>query len=181
MKIGVYIFIGWAALAMAFAPSIYSFVSFLIISLYVSPYLLTFSYDKGSVFDRTYNSIGFKLLSLLLVSGFSNLLIIAYNAGHSFDSLLSIDGFTDVAISSTIIRYSNELANSGSPLLLALNLFGTYRIGLSYTNEPKYKVFLVFSPVILYTLLTTEKYPFFLAVVFFLLGLLSSHNRVAKK
>jgi oligosaccharide repeat unit polymerase len=181
LKIGVYFFIVWAAIAAIIIPSIYSFVSLLLITTYLSPFFLTFSYDRISAFQRTYNSIGFKLLFLLLATGVSNLLIITNNAGHSLDALLTIEGFSNIAISSTVKRYSDDVANSGSPLLLAFNLFGTYRVGLSYLNELKYKILLVFSPIIFYTLLTTEKFPLFLATVFFLLGIVSNYKRSEKK
>lgn len=176
MKIGVYIFIGWAVLATVFYPSMYSLISLLIISLYVSPFIMTFSYDKRSVFNKKYHTIGYKLLFLLLASGVSNLLIITHNSGHYLGDLLSIDGFKAIAISSSLIRYSEVGVNSGSPVLLAFNLFGLYRCGLSYANEFRYKLGLIFAPLVVYTLLTTEKYPLFLAVVFFLLGLLSNRN-----
>jgi oligosaccharide repeat unit polymerase len=106
---------------------------------------------------------------LLIFLGFFNCYLIIIETGGSLFQSLSIDGLYRISQSSTENRYGYG-ASSGSPTLLALSLLLIFI--LAYDNKRERVIALVFSffPPILVTVLTTAKFPLFLALVFFMTG-----------
>jgi oligosaccharide repeat unit polymerase len=160
-------------------PSLYSFVAFLYILTISLPLLIVGLKEKKEILNiKPLNNF---LFLIMIIFGIHNLKIIANNSGYNFVDIFSITGIAKIATQSTLIRYEiDPTANSGNPILLAFSLWLIFRTSIS-TNSTKLKILLSFLPIIFYTILTTEKWPTFLAIVFYLTGIFLSHDYCFKE
>lgn len=111
------------------------------------------------------------LIALLL--GFINLYLIITNLGLNYIEIFSFEGIQKIAKLSTEIRYNNTVSRSGNGLILSLSFFLMYVI--SYFSMSIFSGYILISliPLLMYSIITTEKFIFFLAICFVLLPFLS--------
>ena len=176
MKLAFYIFMFYALCGFIYYPSQYSFFSLILVFFSTLPFLIVGNLTSDKV-HTGYNKIKPIIYWSIIILGFVNLGIIANNIGSGFGDIFSLDGIKNIAIQSTIRRYEEDtLANSGNPILLALTLWLIYRIGsLDKKTKWTYKL-MSFLPLIMYTMLTTEKWPSFLGVIFYITGIIASND-----
>ena len=117
----------------------------------------------------------------IVALGFFNLSIIAAAVGRPVTDLFSPDGIVGIAALSTHQRYELQSdSGSGSPIILALSLWLVFRIGTVADRFPVVLRAVGALPIVLYSLVTTEKWPMFLAGVFFFAGIfIGFPNRTA--
>jgi len=159
-----------------YAPGLYSIVAFAFIFISCLPLLIASHYDR-ELPCRNYPQINLIIYWSCMAIGVLNLNVIAKSTGYEFIDIFSFDGVIAIAAKSTAIRYiENTTANSGSPILLAVSLWLIFRVALKSSDTKAYIIFFSFIPVLLYTVLTTEKWPTFLSGVFYFSGVFSSHD-----
>lgn len=177
MKLAFYIFVGYALSGYVYYPSQYSFFSLCLIFFYSLPLLIAGILRKDKIYSK-YKIVKPIIFWLVIILGFVNLSIIANNTNSSFLDIFSFEGIIHIAQESTITRYgSNSITRSGNPILLALSLWLIFRVGTTNRLIKGYKQILVFLPLILYTLLTTEKYPLFLGICFYIIGIILANEK----
>ena len=176
MKLAFYIFMLYALCGVIYYPSQYSLFSFFLIFFSTLPFLIVGTTTSDKLY-KNYNNVKPILYWGVIIIGFVNLGIIANNSGAGFMDIFSFDGLKSIALKSTIIRYEEDTsANSGNPILLAFTLWLIYRIG-SLEKKTKWTLKVIpFIPLLMYTLLTTEKWPTFLGILFYLTGIIASNN-----
>jgi len=176
MKIAFYIIILYAGGGFLYYPSGYSLFSFIFILISCLPFYYSENFSRCQVISiyRKINPIIFWIIFLL---GIFNLNLIAKSVDATFVDIFSFSGIRSIAIESTARRYSATTeSHSGNPVILALNLWLVFRIGTIDYKIKGIKVLLSFIPIIMYTVLTTEKWLTFLGVVFFLTGLIITYD-----
>jgi oligosaccharide repeat unit polymerase len=175
LKTAFLIATAYAALGFLYDPGWSSALAFAFIAASCSPLLLASIADKQAV---RYAPPGFIFFWGCVALGVLNLGVVAASIDRSAAELMSAEGVASAAIESTIRRYE-EHAPSGNPFLLAFSLFLIFRVGAAQSIGIFKKV-VAFAPVIAYTVLTTEKLPALLAIVFFLSGIvMSTHPNLA--
>lgn len=167
MKAAFFIAVGYAILGVIYAPGVHSFVALLFVAVWCAPLLLAEYADDAAV---PHPKPGVFFYWTILLLGFLNLTVIARNAQVPVSALLSLDGIARTAVASTLNRYQDQAA-SGNPFLLALSLFLLYRVGASTFSMSRTAKLLAFLPLVLYAMLSTEKWPLFLGGAFFIAGL----------
>lgn len=177
MKLAFYIFVGYALMGFIYYPSVYSLFSLCLILFYSLPLLIAGNLTKDNIYSK-YSKVKPLIYWVIIILGFVNLSIIANSVDSSFLNIFSFDGMQKIAIESTGIRYeSDTTANSGSPILLALTLWLIFRVGTTSKLMKGYFQIIAFVPLLLYTLLTTEKYPSFLGIIFFITGIILANEK----
>jgi oligosaccharide repeat unit polymerase len=177
MKSAFFIFVGYAFIGYLYYPSQYTLFSLFLIIFYSLPLLIAGILVKDKIYSR------FKIVKpiiywLVIILGFVNLSIIVNNTNSSFLDIFSFEGIIHIAQESTGIRYgSNSTTHSGNPILLALTLWLIFRVGTTTRLIKGYIQILPFIPLIMYTLLTTEKYPCILGILFYVSGILISNEK----
>jgi oligosaccharide repeat unit polymerase len=172
MKAAFYICVGYSILGCLYAPGPSTFLALLFISLSCLPFLVAAKYEPRFGINRHY-APGYLLFWLVVLLGLANLAIIAVSVKESPLAVLSTDGFIAIAFASTTKRYG-EQGSSGSPILLALSFFLVYRIAAADAIISTWRKVVGFVPLLLYSLLSTEKWPMYLSGIFFLSGLFIS-------
>lgn len=170
MRVAFYIFVGYACLGFLYVPGIESFTALTFITVSCAPLLLSGSLGdgrEGGILKVPSAPVYWSVVAL----GILNLAVIATRVGQPPSDLLSVQGLVRVAALSTTQRYELQGA-SGNPFLLALSLWLVFRIGATVDRVPKVMQAIGFLPLVFYTLVSTEKWPLFLAGVFFFAGLL---------
>jgi hypothetical protein len=169
VRLAYLIFVGYAVLGFLYAPGLASFTALAFIAVSCAPLLLV---ADGADDYRTRPSVPSRIFYWGVVAvGLFNLVIIVRGLGRPVSDALSIEGVATIAVESTARRYQVGAA-SGNPVLLALSLWLAFRVGASADRLPKTKQLVALLPVMLYTLLTTEKWPLLVAGIFFFAGLL---------
>lgn len=172
MKTAFLISVTYAVMGVMFAPGQYALVAFEFVLVSSLPLLVAALYEPQ--FDVNVHPVPGPLLFWgIFALGIMNLAIIAAGVDQSPAEILSTDGFVSIAAASTVKRYVDQ-GSSGNPFILALSLFLVYRLGAADTALSAWRKVLGFVPLVLYSLLTTEKWAMFLAGVFFLSGLFIS-------
>lgn len=165
----------YAICGFLYYPSLYSFVALLFVFLSTIPILLIGLKEIEN--KKNFSKLNALIFFIVLAVGILNLNVIAHSTGYEFSDIFSLNGVGAIATKSTLIRYEiDTTANSGSPILLAISLWLIFRTALSRENSSKFSIFLAFLPIIFYTVLTTEKWPTFLAGVFYFAGVFSSSS-----
>lgn len=172
MKATFLISVSYAILGYFYAPGVHTFVALVFILISCTPFIVGALYEPQSGVNM-HRAPGPMLFWGVFALGLVNLAIIAAGVDKSPVEILSTDGFAFIAAASTAKRYG-EQGSSGSPILLVLSLLLVYRIGASDTAVSAWRKVLGFVPLLLYSLLSTEKWPMFLAGGFFLSGLFIS-------
>lgn len=172
MKAAFLICVSYAVLGVMYAPGLYSLTAFVFVGVSCLPLLVGALYESPSGMN-VHRAPGPLLFWGLFALGLLNLAVIAMSVGRSPAELLSTAGFVATATASTIKRYE-EQGSSGNPIMVALSLFLIYRLGAADGAVSARRKVLGFVPLVLYSLLSTEKWPMFLAGVFFLSGLFIS-------
>lgn len=165
--------------AILYVPSFYSYLSFVCIFFVSFPFLVSYKYTKDieTNIKFSFPKVPYFIVILGLAAGLANLYVIANNAGGSLSDIFSIDGIKAISYKSTTIRYEgSSTTNSGNPFILAISLFLLFIVGLNQEKNNGIKTVLLFLPIVLYTVLTTEKWPSFLAFVFFFCGVFYSNS-----
>lgn len=162
----------YALAGVLYAPGLQSLTALVFISMSAAPLLLAAgrSFVAPAVQHPRPTALFFMIVFGL---GFLNLVVIAVGLERDPLELLSFEGFVLTAAAATTNRYVDQGA-SGNPLLMALSLFLLYRVGASSDRLPRWQQLLAFVPVLLYTLLSTEKWPLFLAGAFYIAGMFSA-------
>lgn len=176
MKIAFYVFVAYALGGVLYYPSQYSLFSFMFILVSSLPFLFA---EKLSKYEShsNYSKVNPIIFFGILVLGVINLKIIANNVGSSFFDIFSLSGIKSIALESTTRRYEHDsLAHSGSPIILALSLWLVFRAGTQDNKTNAIYTVLTFIPILMYTILTTEKWPSFLGGIFFVTGLVVSND-----
>lgn len=174
MRVAFLIFVGYATLGFLYSPGLYSFTALVFIAASCAPLLLASGpweqrrVDLGPPKSLIYWSV--------IGTGLANVAIIARGLGRPVGDLVSIQGVAAIALQSTGDRYTYGGGNeSGNPLLVALSLWLIFRVGTATDQLPKWKQILAVLPIVAYTLATTEKWPTFLAGVFFFAGMFATY------
>jgi len=170
MRVAFYIIVGYACLGFLYVPGIESLAALVFVTASCSPLLLSESVDGeggGGILRVPSACVYWSVVAL----GVLNLALIAGGVGRPASDLLSVEGLVRVAALSTTARYENQ-GSSGNPFLLALSLWLVFRIGTTVDRIPKTMLLIGFLPLVFYALVSTEKWPLFLAGVFFFAGLL---------
>lgn len=175
MRIAFKIISLYAFCGVLYYPSLDSLFALIYILMSCSPLLFVSCFIKEKI--SPYKGLNDFYFWSVLALGIYNLRIIAVKAGNTFMDIFSVDGIVQIALKSTTARYVTDTeANSGSPILLALSLWLIYRIGTIQEQVSGYKKVLAFMPILMYTILTTEKWPSFLILVFFFAGVISGNS-----
>lgn len=164
--------IALAALGVLYAPGVYTAASFVFIALSCLPLFLA-GLCEPAIRDDAHEPPGPALFWGVFALGLANLAVVAWSVERSPHEILSPQGFVSIAVASTTKRYL-EGGSSGNPVVLALSLFLLYRLGAADSSVRWRRKLLGFLPLLMYTLLTTEKWPLFLSGIFFLSGLFVS-------
>lgn len=164
--------ISLAALGALYAPGIYTAASFVFIALSCLPLFLA-GLCEPAFEDDAHRPPGPALFWGLVALGLANLAVVARSVERSPSEILSAQGFVSIAVASTTKRYL-EGGSSGNPVVMALSLFLLYRLGAADSSVRGWRKAMGFLPLLLYTLLTTEKWAMFLSGIFFLSGLFVS-------
>jgi oligosaccharide repeat unit polymerase len=170
VKVAFAIAVAYASLGLLYDPGWSSILALVFVTTACAPWLFASFCDTEGI---RYPPPGFLLFWLLLALGLLNLGVIAASIDRAPSDLLSVEGVASAAVESTIRRYE-ERAASGHPVLLALSLFLIFRVGAAAQKVGVLKKLLAFAPVVAYTILTTEKLPALLAIMFFLSGVVMS-------
>ncbi len=172
------IIITYAFFGCAYAPGSDSLLAFLFISLSCFPILIAGIVEKKDT-SMIFRKPGGLVYWTIILLGLFNLIVIAHSVNKGIGDLFSMQGITSIASDSTVRRYT-EGGNSGNPLILSFSLLLLYIIGTVERFIPAWKKLLAFLPIILYTVITTEKAVLFFGCIFFLTGLFASNtDRVA--
>ncbi|MEJ6008153.1 oligosaccharide repeat unit polymerase [Paucibacter sp. AS339] len=152
---------------LAYAPSFGAVIALLMIAILSSPLLFLHSpLATGVAEGGSARSVNVALLIAFLAGG-ANLVFIINSVGADPSMMFDFEGISEIAVKSTINRYEENVdSNSGNPLILALSLFIVFYIKLNEDGLIKSSLALI--PILLYSIFTTEKWPSFLGVVFFL-------------
>lgn len=169
--------------ALLYIPSIYTFFGFVCIFLLSFPFLVAYRLT-GEIENKIkidFPQVPFPIIIIGFLIGMTNLYFIANNVGGNIGDILSIDGVRSISYKATSIRYEkSSTSNSGNPYILAISLFFIFILGLknnrSNTIKDRIKIVLMFVPILLYTVLTTEKWPAFLGFVFYFSGIFYSND-----
>lgn len=172
MKAAFLISVSYAILGFLYAPGANTFVALVFIFISCTPFAIGALYEPRA-FVNVHRAPSQLLFWGVFALGLANLVIIAVSVDMSPVDIISPVGFVSIAGASTVRRYE-EQSSSGSPILLALSLLLVYRIGATDAAVSAWRKVLGFLPLLLYSLLSTEKWPMFLAFVFFLSGLFIS-------
>ena len=166
--------VAYALAGTLYAPRVDSLVAFAFIGCSSAPLLLAARKSLGlpKVLHPTPGALFF---SALITAGMANLAWIALGLERSPLELLSPEGFLLTAAAATAKRYQDEGA-SGNPILLALSLFLVYRVGGASNRLRVWQQAVAFLPLLLYTALSTEKWPMFLSGAFYIAGLFAAFN-----
>ena len=177
MKLVFYIFVGYAFLGYLYYPSQYSFFSLCLIFFYSLPLLISGILTKDQIYSK-YLIVKPLIFWVVIILGFVNLSIIANSTNYSFLDIFSLEGVINIAQKSTELRYNSyAIVHSGNPILLALTLWLIFRVGTTTRLIKVYLQILSFLPLFLYTLLTTEKWPTFLGITFFITGIILANEK----
>lgn len=177
MKTAFYIFVGYAFLGYVYYPSEYSFFSLCLILFYSLPLLIAGIFTKDKTLSN-YPNIKPLVFWGIIFLGVLNLGIIANNIDKSISDAFSLEGIKSIAIESTLRRYKGDtLSNSGNPVLLALTLWLIFRTGTLDKQMKNSLQLIAFIPLLSYTLMTTEKWPSFLGVIFYITGIIISNEK----
>jgi len=173
MKAAFVISVTYAILGFLYAPGIRTFVALLFIGFSCLPLIFAGNYEPRT--ERVVlSSPSFLIYWGIWTLGIVNLAIIAAKAGMLNLHLFSFDGLISVSAASTASRYG-EQSGSGNPVLLALSLFLVYRVGSATAVLSAWRKLLSFFPLVFYALLSTEKWPLFLGVAFFISAIFVTH------
>lgn len=178
MLIAFYITLLYAISGFFYFPNWYSFTALVYILISTSPLLIAgfFSNDRNI---KEYKPVNRVLFWTILAIGTLNLAIIARNTGFHFADIFSAKQIVAIASRSATIRYEIDTqSHSGNPVLLALSLWLVFRTG---TVEKQTRILfkiLPFIPILMYTILTTEKWPAFLSIVFYCTGIAAANQHV---
>lgn len=164
------IILSYAGVGVIYSPTQEAFLSLAFIGISALP-LLAAAGCASPPRTHAHPPPSFTMFSALFLVGIGNLFIIASKVGSPSGALLSVEGISQIAQLSTQARYESG-ASSGNPILLALSLFLIYRVGAASCGMGAIGKSLAFAPLLLYALLSTEKWPMFLAISFFVAGLL---------
>jgi oligosaccharide repeat unit polymerase len=178
IKISVLLYLVWPALALCYVPNKFTAVAFILIMVYVSPLMLI--QERVNDFEiRNYRSLYLRLVSIAnILIGIANIGLVAIQTGNSPFDLFTVEKISIISQKSTVQRYANDADSiaSGSALLLSLNLFLIYFCG---RQAHQYKAFgkaVFFIPLVIYSLLTTAKFPAYLAISFYLVGAMCKYS-----
>ncbi|EPG6561989.1 O-antigen polymerase [Morganella morganii] len=177
MKSAFYIFIGYSILGLFYVPSMYTLITLIFISFSCYPLFIAGKFSEISErMQLEYKTLSWFSTGIFFIIGIINLYFVAANAGHSFTDIFSISGIKEISMRNSEIRYfpGYENNNSGNPWLFSISLYSIFRVALK-SDTKKIKVVLLFIPIIMYTLLTTEKWPTFLSLVFYFSAVSSSY------
>ena len=178
IKAAIFIYLIWPVIAFCYMPNKYTALAAAAIAVYVFP--LTFISEKFSGVAKQYFSPAYIQISIILniLVGGINLGLIANQTGHSLLDLLKSEQLVLISSKSTTLRYSSDVDSiaSGSPFLLSLNLFLTYFCGRQSHQFNLISRVLIFIPLMLYSILTTAKFPTYLAITFYLLGIMVKYS-----
>ncbi|MZG58435.1 oligosaccharide repeat unit polymerase, partial [Photobacterium lucens] len=172
MLFAYFILIGYSLLGIIYYPNIYTLVAFTFIAISCFPFFIAgiYGYDRRP-YKIEYPQISKYLLFSGFLIGIFNLYIITKNAGYELYDIFSISGIKAISMASTEIRYNGgSNVNSGSPIILAISLFFVFIAGLKRKENNAINIIILFVPIILYTVLTTEKWPTFLGIMFCFCG-----------
>lgn len=162
----------YAALGVLYAPGVPALLAFGFIAVSASPLLLTWSAARREP-ALPHPAPGLLGYWLLLGLGGLNLWLLLRGLDVGLAEVLTTEGFVRAAATATTRRYEDQ-GSSGNPVLLSLSLFLMYRVGAASHLLTRWKIALAFVPMLLYTLLSTEKWPLFLSFSFFLLGIFAA-------
>ncbi|NAZ70716.1 O-antigen polymerase [Vibrio toranzoniae] len=179
MLIVFMIFMLYPIAALLYIPSFYTFVGLVCVFLLSFPFLVTYRFtgEIESKIKMDFPQVPFIVVLFGFLVGLVNLYIISSNVGGGVGDIFSIDGIRTISYKSTLIRYEkSSTVNSGNPYILAISLFMVFVVGLRQNNSSKMKIVLLFIPIFLYTVLTTEKWPAFLGFVFYFSGIFYSND-----
>lgn len=178
IKAAVFIYLIWPAIAFCYIPNKYTALSAVAIALYVSP--LTLISEKFSEVRKQYFSTAYLQISIILniLIGAVNLGLIADQTSHSLTDLLKPEQLVAISSSSISLMYSTDVEsiNIGSPILLSLNLFSTYFCGRQSHQFNVVSKVLFFLPLMFYSILTTAKFPTYLAISFYFVGTMVKYS-----
>lgn len=167
----------YAFFGFLYSPSEFTIFALIFIVISASPLLLAGRASiKLPAVDHNSPSAGIICIGVFI--GFSNLALIAISAGYSVVDLLDPNGFVLIAADSTTKRYT-EGGSSGNPVLLAISLTLCYSVGASAQRLSVISKFSPFIPTILYTLLSTEKWPTFLGGAFYIVGVFAGQSEAS--
>ena len=168
MRSMLFIFLGFPMLSLAYYQDDYSLLALIFVFVSTMPLWITF--DKFPMTALSGNNrppIAITTL-LLFLAGLLNNSMLLNQAGVTLFEFFSLEGLTKATSFYTGNRYSMTESKSGNPILLALSLcfivYSAFRTG-KWANL---LVFLAFINVLFYSLLTTEKWPLFLGIAFYL-------------
>ncbi len=157
----------YALLGIAYDPSSESIRAAVFITISCSPLLAAGFLPTSSNNPPKPNKI---LINTLTLLGFLNLAVVAKSSGQSITDLTNIEGIIKIASSSTHLRYT-EHGSSGNPILTTCTFYSLFLIGRSSSMITIVNRGIGFLPSILYTIITTEKYPLFVGIAFYATGL----------
>lgn len=165
----------YALAGLAYAPGADGLMALVFIAASASPLLLAgrATLHLPAVRHPTPSIV---LYSLLWALGMLNLAVIAIGLGRSPLELLEPESFVLAAAEATARRYTEE-SGSGNPLLLATSLLLLYWVGATADRVWRLFQVLAFVPLLLYTLLSTEKWPMFLAGAFYISGVFAGFGQ----
>jgi hypothetical protein len=174
MKAAFVIAVGYASLGFLYAPGAPSLLALGFIALSSLPWLLMAHmepFEPRLEIPATSAVLYWTFLAL----GIANLGIVVWRAGVAPTEMLSLEGFLAVATASTEARYADFPDNSGSPLIMAASLFAMFWAGAAGRRQPVWRHILLFVPMALYAVLSTEKWPLFLSGAFFVAGIVTGN------
>ena len=155
-----------------YAPGLEALVALAFISVSAAP-LLWAARASAALPALPHPAPSQALFWLLIALGLFNLVLIAWGLDRDPAELLNPEGFVLLAAEATARRYQDE-GSSGNPVVLALSLFLIYRVGAAADRLARWRQVLAFVPILAYTLLSTEKWPMFLAGAFYLFGMFAA-------
>lgn len=166
--------VSYALAGILYAPGVDSLVAFAFIGCSSAPLLLAArrSLSLAKVPHPAPESLFF---FSLMTAGMVNLAWIAVGLDRSPLELLSPEGFLLTAAEATAKRYQDE-GSSGNPVLLSFSLLLVYRVGGASDRLRVWQQAGAFLPLLLYTALSTEKWPMFLSGAFYIAGLFAAFN-----
>jgi len=168
------IFVTYAFLGYIYAPGWDSFLALISIFFSCLPILIAGVFEKKSPIIISRKPSEFVYWGLFVL-GLFNLVLITHSVNKEILDLFSVHGFISIAGDSTSRRYTGG-GGSGNPVVLSFSLLLLYLIGAVEKEVSGWKKLFAFLPVMLYTALSTEKWPLFLGGVFFLAGIFISNS-----
>lgn len=125
------------------------------------------------------NDVSKLIFIFMVLAQAANIAIVVTKAGYSIFDIFMLEGIRNIAGRLTETRYEiDTTASSGNPFLISIALWSFFRLSVTPDNSraKTYRVTLLFTLMFMYTILTTEKWPSYLAIAFYVSGLIASER-----